>query len=269
MNRSFLKVIGLILFLVIISCKDEINNPIDQTDKLYKVEGWITFNNDPILNLEIVLDTSKCFTDSSGYFLFDSLKSGSSEIKINHPQFIPIDTILNINADLTISFELQYRSNSFLPLNIGNKWLYHNLMAQRPDSTEHELVIEVMTIEQKSEKNFYKLLFTDTSNDLIDTSRYYRYFLIENDTLYENRCDEMELLAPFNVPLGHNFEINLCSMTYNSILYDKAENYEKFFYQAVMVFDADFSFIFEKGKGIIQYWTSWSNFLLDKYEIHY
>jgi hypothetical protein len=86
-------------------------------------------------------------------------------------------------------------------------------MAPRPNSTEHELVIEVMEIEQKSGKNFYKLLITDTSNDLIDTSRYYRYFLIDNDTLYENRCDEMELLAPFNVPLGHNFEINLCLIT--------------------------------------------------------
>lgn len=269
MNRSFFKVIAVILFLVNISCEDEINNPIDQSDTLYKVEGWVTFKNDPMINLEIVLDTNKCFTDSSGYFLFDSLKSGSAEIKINHSQFLPIDTIININKDLTISFELQYRSNSFLPLNIGNKWFYHNLMAQRPDSTEHELVIEVMEIEQKAGNNFYKLLFTDTSNDLIDTSRYYRYFLIENDTLYENRCDEMELLAPFNVPMGHNFEVNLCSIAYNSILYDKSEKFENFYYHSVLVLDADFSLIFEKGIGIIQYWTAWSNFLLDKYEIHY
>ena len=86
----------------------KINEPVEKPEHLYKVEGFIT--HDGLLpSANITLDTLSCICDSTGYFLFDSVKSGQSRIVIVHPQFNNIDSLINIDGDITLSFDMQYR----------------------------------------------------------------------------------------------------------------------------------------------------------------
>ena len=251
-----------------IKCKDEINEPAPEPEILYKVEGIVLFNNVPLDNIDVFLDTVKCVTDSLGYFVFDSLNSQTSSLKINYPQYVPIDTLINISQNCYLILNLAYRSNSFLPLSIGNKWFYNNTMAPRPDSTEIELTIEVVGIEQKANLDFYKLLFTNASSGQIDTSRYFRYMRISADSLYEFACDEVELLAIFNIPLSTIFQTHRCIFSYNVTLYDKSDLMLKYFYRAIGTLDADYYLYFQKGVGINRWLTPDNNYVLDSYYIN-
>ena len=270
MKKLFLYVISLISIILFIKCKDEIIKPIVQPEVLYKVEGKVLFNNIPLNDIDVLLDTLKCKTDSLGYFVFDSLKTQTLRLKINYPHYIPIDTLLNINKNLYLDFNLAYRSNSFFPLSIGNKWLYNNLMNPRPDSMEIELTVEVVGIEQKSNLDFYKLLYTDASPSYLDTSRYYRYFRVSGDSLYEYACDEVELLSIFNIPEDTLFLTERCIFSWNTKLYENNNSILKYFYRAIGTLDADYYLNFQKGVGIIQMmYIPDNNYTLDSYYINY
>jgi hypothetical protein len=265
--KLFLKTFILIIVIAFSSCEEKINNPpIENPVFLYKVEGFITHEGLPIQSLKITLDTLSCLTDSTGYFLFDSLKSGQSRIIIVHPQFIIVDTLFNIDRDLTFSFDLWNKSESFLPLKTGNKWYYN----PKPDSSGYELVIEVEGTEEIEGFSYYKLLFSQNSSGLIGPIQYYWYMRISNDTLYSYRCEEAGLLSPFNIDLDSIFSVHFCYNDYYARLYEKSNNELKFVYTAILVMDADFGLSFRKGIGITRYSVNgWYDFVLDHYEINY
>ena len=115
---KILRYVFLLSLLVIGSCKENINNPIippEVLPQVFKVEGVVYSNNVPMGNIEVFLDTLKTISDSSGYFIFDSLKSQNYRLHILLPQYLALDTLLNINKDFYLSLHLTYRSNSFFP----------------------------------------------------------------------------------------------------------------------------------------------------------
>ena len=96
MKNVFLYIAFSISFLLFVKCKDDIIEPVPEPVELYKVEGIVLSNNVPVNNINLFLDSAKCTTDSSGYFLFDSLKSQNASLKIDYALYVPIDTLLNI-----------------------------------------------------------------------------------------------------------------------------------------------------------------------------
>ncbi len=226
----------------VINIDGDINLSFDLQYSLYKVAGIITHKGFPVTSAAVNLDTLSCITDSLGYFIFDSLRSGQSEISISHPQYRSIDTLININKNLTILFEMNYRSDSFMPLMIGNKWYYN----PNPDHSAYEYVMEVVGKEEVEGLIYYKLLWTLDYG----TGQNYWYMRIEDDSLYDIRCDERGLLVPFNAEQDSVFFIHHCSLDYSALLYEKSENELKFNYTAIQALDADFGFDFQKGIGI-------------------
>ena len=175
---------------------------------------------------------------------------------------------LIFNKNLYLNLELNYKSNSFFPLSIGNKWAYNNLMRPRPDSTEVELTVEVVGIEQMANLDFYKVLYTNASSGYIDTSIYYRYMRVSGDSLLEYVCDEVQLLSLFNIPVDSHFTTSRCFFNFDVTLYDNSNHFLKYYYRSILTLGADHYLSFQKGVGMSS-WTAGINYyILESYFIN-
>lgn len=257
----FLKLTLLIIILLLYSCSDKINAPVETPVYLYRIDGIITHNGSPLPLIEIKLDTLSCITDSTGYYLFDSLKSGQSEITIEHPRFKTVDTLINVNNDLFLNFDLHYKSESFLPLNIGNKWYYNEGLY----GNEIELIMEVVGTQNFGGSDYYKLQLTHLS----DSSLEFWYLRIENNTLFRYACDEEIRLVPFDIDQGINIIVRYCSVDYIGRTDERSDDEISISYTPMFpMTDADFGFSFLKGVGITDFYNDgWYSYVLDHYEI--
>jgi hypothetical protein len=252
------------LLFFLIGCNNNVNKPIDQPDIKYKVDGIVYYENMPLANVIVLLDTNTCNTDSLGYFSFENVESKTARLNINHPLYKSIDTTIIINKNYSFRFDMFYRSNSFFPLAIGNKWFY-----AESRNTRDKHSIEVLEEELIGGKYYFKLLNKFYRTDLMDTSKYFTYMSIENDSLFELNCDQTGLLAPFNTAIYDTFIYNNgCNVSYYGIPFEKDGDVLKIYYTpSVLVFDAWTYRYFQKGIGIIKRETAWAKFYLEKFEI--
>lgn len=177
MKYSFFKILISLFLLLFTNCKDEIvNNSTIIPSEFYKLEGKIFLNSFPVPNVDICLDTLKCTTDTSGYFIFDSLKSQTSKIKIVHPHCNVFDTIITIASNLYLPLNLKYISNLFFPLSVGNRWLYSINTIARP-TVEVKVLKEILI----NTKYYFMLEKAYLNGTPIDTF-YYRF---DEDKLIE------------------------------------------------------------------------------------
>lgn len=268
MKKIILYTLLSVSFFLFLKCKDEITEPATESGGKYKVEGVVSFDNIPLISIEVLLDTMKCITDSSGYFSFEGLSSQAARLSINSPLYAQIDTILSINKNHYLNLNLAFKSNSFFPLSIGNRWYYNNLMSQIPDSSKHELIVEVIEKELIGGKYFFKLMNLTFSNDLVDTSRSYTYLLLEGDSLLEYNCGQIGLLADFSIAENDTFIYQRCGNSYFGVLTESKGNILSYSYNPQgLVLDGWFGNKFQKGIGITCTQTAWDYYVLDKYEI--
>lgn len=252
------KLVIILFVLIINSCEDEINNTSNNPIVLYKLEGNISVNAYPAPYLEVFFDTLKCRTDSMGYFIFDSLKSQTSRLLIVHPKAITIDTMITINKNLDLKFDLDYKSNLFFPLSIGNKWFY-SMNTSIENSIKWEVTREI-TLNNHNYFVIEKSKFDGTPLDTI----YYRF---EGDKLIELFIGSSQsnyylesTFADFSITEQDTFEyyLNLYiddkdyyyfSTLYNNP-YNKSAEEITFYYHLYSITDIDFRSTFHIGIGL-------------------
>jgi hypothetical protein len=268
-----IKLILIILFFSLMGCKDEPISSDTSNDSPFKVSGIVTYDGLYLSNTLVTLDSLECFTDSIGSFTFDSLYTNNLNLKITHPRFKSIDTVLTNKSNHYLTLEMKLRDNSYMPLQIGNKWYYSKYRYPNIDSSYHDLIIEIIDEVIIENETYYKLSFTGTRFyfPFVDNSRN-GYLRISNDSLFTYHCGNTQLLAPFNISIDQTFNLYLIDQScffYTATLFDIEHDLLKYDYTSVDAFDISFTLYYQKGIGITRYSLFRTVLLLTKYEINY
>ena len=128
---TYLLFIGLLIFIRC-SYDNPYSNPLEPDPQnpppdtlFYSVQGTLICENEPIQYAQVSLNSITTYSDSTGYFLLDSLVSGSYNLTVNSGLLYELfDTTFFIDSNLTIDIELNRRAYDYLPLMVGNKWRY-------------------------------------------------------------------------------------------------------------------------------------------------
>jgi len=81
----------------------------------YYIDGWVELEGLPAGSWDgtvVWLDDINDTTDTDGYFIFDNLLAGDYSINFEHEDYIPFDTIISLNDDVSLDITLQQFVNT-------------------------------------------------------------------------------------------------------------------------------------------------------------
>lgn len=137
--------IMIFLHFLIIQCS--IVEPEKKDSNVYKIKG-IVFDNVEIDSFyisgaKIQIKDIECFSDNVGEFYIQQLESGVYNLKIDHPEYYNLDTLVNINRSYQkIYLKLRPILGDYFPLKEGNEWVYsYKNSIISPDSKIVDLII--------------------------------------------------------------------------------------------------------------------------------
>ncbi|MFA6980434.1 MAG: hypothetical protein WC209_14020 [Ignavibacteriaceae bacterium] len=243
------------------SCKEEPVTPsVNQSEKYYTVEGSIFYDTLSVAGVKVETKNLSFYTDSTGYFFFDSLKTGDHILTLSHPRFRTLDTLLNLSQKVNLKFNLKLKDDSFFPLSVGNKWYYSN---KSPYDTNNITLVKEVTESLIINNHVY---YQITSNNL--SSSLYR---LSGDTLFERQCSDDKIYALFNIDNGEEFFYNQCFSRgdYNITVQLVRKNLLEriLFYDQVNAYDDENYVTFGRGVGVTALKGAWDYSRLVKYEI--
>jgi hypothetical protein len=93
-------------------------------------------------------------TEDNGGYLLQNISSGKHIVHIEHPDFYTFDSTININARV-INIKLRPKVADFLPLHIGNTWVYQFKAEYWSPSSEKSSTSGMITVTVDSVSYFY------------------------------------------------------------------------------------------------------------------
>jgi len=169
--KSTLSYLNLFVSLLLFcsGCKENSNEPYNiTTDKRISVTGQIISGDLTSLpdSIEIMLAGEITYydtTDDQGFFEFLIEEQGTFHLIINSEGFKPIDSVLVIKSDTSITLNLQPVLYDYFPLSIGNHWTYTHKLREicsgnnvYLDGTEYWEIIDLA--EASNDSIIYKCL---------------------------------------------------------------------------------------------------------------
>lgn len=120
-------------FHLLVGCKSDENNnsnniinpPIEPSDTLGIVRGYISSDNEPVEDAFIVLDNDTTFSDVDGFFEFTDCIMRTLDLSITHPEFSSYNNLINVTDSLNLTVILSRSHYDYFPLKVGNEWQYH------------------------------------------------------------------------------------------------------------------------------------------------
>jgi hypothetical protein len=169
-------------------------------------------------------------------------------------------------------------SKDYMPLSVGNKWIYGSTSEYILERNKIEFKMEVVEIDTIRSKNYYKIRNEYYGAD--SSFSYYYYQRISADTLYSLHFDSSDnsyldyIEAIFSLNIGDTTCIysrnNLAERCAGYIqVTKKSENEIEFLHNSIDAIDEEQWYTYKRGLGIVIIRSAWGGHteLLD-YEIH-